>query len=148
MSPNGSCSIALRHKLYAESNQPEGMFMKVTKGIIATVAIVFSALLLGGVSSAHASTNTHYQCHHGTFVGVVNCSAIVINAPVTITIKNTGRSLSDNELNLLEVNLDNLGNDINILDIKNVTINTLAGFSPKIIISDNDIVVCVASVCG
>src|SRR6266567_5516720 len=144
MRPNGSCSIALRNNLYTESNQPEGMFMKVTKGIIATVAMVFSALLLGGVSSAQAGTNTHYQCHNGTY-GVVNCSAIAINAPVTLTIKNTGRSLSDNELNLLDVNLNNLGNDINILDIKNVTINTLAGLSPKIIIPDNHIVVSVAS---
>jgi len=125
------------------------MFMKVMKKeIIAAVAMVSGALLLGGISPAQANTNTHYQCHNGTFAGAVNCSALVINAPVTITIKNSGRPLSDSELNLLEINLGNLGNDTNILDIKNVIINTLAGFNPKIIITDNAILVCVASVCG
>jgi hypothetical protein len=120
----------------------------MNKGRIAAAAMVFGALLLGGALPAQASSNSHFHCHNGTFVGVVNCSAIIINAPVTITIKNTGRSLSDTELSLLEVNLDKLGNDTNILDIKNVIINTFAGFSPKIIISGNDIYVCVASVCG
>lgn len=121
----------------------------MNKGRIAAATMVFTALLLGGALPAQAaSSNSHFHCHNGTFVGVVNCSAIIINAPVNITIKNAGRSLTGTERSLLEVNLDNLGNDTNILDIKNVIINTFAGFSPKIIISGNDIFVCVASVCA
>jgi hypothetical protein len=116
------------------------------KGIIAAI-LVFGAIAFGAAAAPAQASSSHYTCHNGVTIGLVNCSAVVVNVPVTITIKGN-RTLTDNETSILDNNLNNLGNDTNVSDIKAVIISTYESFDPKIIITGNDINVCVASLCA
>lgn len=110
----------------------------------APLALLFgllSALLLGGASTAQATSTTgSFTCQKGVVnVNVVTCNNVLNNITVNITGNDV---LSDNQINVLTDNLNNL-NVLNVTAIKNVVINTYKSFNINIL----NIQVCIASVC-
>ncbi|MEW2260690.1 hypothetical protein [Streptomyces sp. NPDC047869] len=96
--------------------------------------------LLGGASTASA-TGGHYSCSNG-LANVVTCNN-TNTGPVSLKITGN-RTLTDNELSVLENNLNNTA--VNVTALKNVTVNTYKSFNPNVTIKN--INVCIASVCS
>ncbi|MFI9809477.1 hypothetical protein ACIHEJ_34910 [Streptomyces sp. NPDC052301] len=97
------------------------------------------AVLLGGASTASATG--HYSCSNG-LANVVTCNATDVG-PVIVKITGN-RTLTNNELSVLENNLNNAS--VNATALKNVTVNTYKSFNPTVTIKN--INVCIASVCS
>jgi hypothetical protein len=97
------------------------------------------AVLLGGASAASATG--HYSCSNG-LANVVTCNSTDVG-PVIVKITGS-RTLTDNELSVLENNLNNVA--VNVTALKNVTVDTYKSFNPSVTIKN--INVCIASVCG
>ncbi|MEU4499236.1 hypothetical protein ACFYW6_31285 [Streptomyces sp. NPDC002659] len=95
--------------------------------------------LLGGASTASATG--HYSCSNG-LANVVTCNN-TNTGPVSLKITGN-RTLTDNELSVLENNLNNAA--VNVTALKNVTANTYKSFNPSVTIKN--INVCIASVCS
>ncbi|MGW7385275.1 hypothetical protein [Streptomyces sp. NPDC054794] len=105
----------------------------------AAVMGLIPALLLGGASTASATG--HYSCSNG-LANVVTCNATDVG-PVIVKITGN-RTLTGNELSVLENNLNNA--TVNVTALKNVTVDTYKSFNPSVTIKK--INVCIASVCS
>ncbi|MEU9920399.1 hypothetical protein AB0H51_03580 [Streptomyces griseoluteus] len=97
--------------------------------------------LLSGASTATASATGHYSCSNG-LANVVTCNNTT-TGPVSLKITGN-RTLTDNELSVLENNLNNAA--VNVTALKTVTANTYKSFNPSVTIKN--INVCIASVCS
>ncbi|MFK4224438.1 hypothetical protein [Streptomyces sp. NPDC019890] len=95
------------------------------------------ALLVGATT---ASATGHYSCSNG-LANVVTCNNTNVG-PVIVKITGN-RTLTGNELSVLENNLNNA--TVNVTTLKNVTVNTYKSFNPSVTIKS--INVCIASVC-